>query len=68
MIKSDNFNTEVKGSPKELLIDYIHIIGTIIVALRDLGASDETIEKQLVRCIAEGFEMAESIRKERENE
>ena len=68
MIKSNEFNTEMKGSPKELLIDHIHIIGTIIVALRDLGASDETIEKQLVSCIAGGFEIAESIRKERENE
>ena len=68
MIKSDNFNAEMKGSPKELLLDHIHIIGTIVVALRDLGASDETIEKQLVSYIAGGFEMAESIRKERENE
>ena len=66
MIQSDNFNTEMKGSPKEILLDHIHIIGTIIVALRDLGASDETIEKQLVNCIAGGFEMAERIRKERE--
>ena len=68
MIKSDKQQTEIKGSLETILIDYMHIIQTIIIAMRSSQIPDEIIEKQLVMCIAGGFEIADESRKEENDE
>ena len=68
MIKSDMRHTEINGSLETILIDYMHIIQTIIIAMRSSQIPDEIIEMQLVKCIAGGFEIADESRKEENDE
>ena len=48
----------ISGNGDEVLIDYMYIISALIVGFRSQKLSEEIIEKQLVKCIAGGFEIA----------
>lgn len=61
--KNGQRRVEIVGEQDEVLIDYMHLIGGFIVGFRSHGIPDSAIEKQLVRCIAGGFAIADDLKK-----
>lgn len=52
-----SFDAEVVGNFEDVLIELMKINGMLIENFRKIGIPDELIEKQLVNCIAAGFEI-----------
>ena len=61
--KNGQRQIEIVGNQDEVLIGYMHLIGGFIVGFRSHGIPDSEIEKQLVRCIAGGFAIADDLKK-----
>lgn len=59
--KNGERRIEIVGNTDEIFEDYMHLIGGFIVGFRSHGIPDDAIEKQLVRCIAGGFEIANGL-------
>ena len=62
-VKNGERRIEIVGKTEEILEDYMHLIGGFIVGFRSPGIPDSEIEKQLVRCIAGGFAIADDLKK-----
>lgn len=65
MIKSEEVHgqrcTEIQGDGREVLMDLMHLLGAFVTGYRTSGFTDDVIEKQLVNCIAGGFEIANKL-------
>lgn len=62
-VKNGARRIDIQGTTEEILEDYMHLIGGFIVGFRSHGIPDSEIEKQLVRCIAGGFAIADDLKK-----
>ena len=65
MIKSKEVHgqrdTEIQGDGREVLMDLMHLLSAFVMGYRTSGVTDDVIEKQLVNCIAGGFEIANKL-------
>lgn len=65
MIKSEEVNgqrcTEIQGAGHEALMDLMHLLSAFVMGYRHQAFTDDVIEKQLVNCIAGGFEIANKL-------
>lgn len=57
---SINFDVEIVGKSEDVLIELMKINAVLIRNYRKAGFTDEKIEKQLIGCVAAGFAMEDS--------
>ncbi len=57
---SVNFDVEIVGNSEDVLIELMKINAVLISNYRKVGFADKEIEKQLIGCVAAGFAIEES--------
>lgn len=57
---SINFDVEIVGKSEDVLIEFMKINAVLIRNYRKAGSTDKEIEKLLIGCVAAGFAMEDS--------
>lgn len=60
---SISFDVEVVGNSEDVLIELMKINAVLISNYRKVGFADKEIEKQLIGCVAAGFALEESYKR-----
>lgn len=60
---SISFDVEVVGNSEDVLIELMEINAVLISNYRKVGFADKEIEKQLIGCVAAGFALEESYKR-----
>lgn len=65
MIKSEKGKVEIRGNGLEINVDMTLISRSIKTHMMDMGIPEEMAEKEIERCVKDGFLSEEELRKRR---